>query len=50
MGENVAYRRHELRPRAVADDVAVAEYSATTLIPAEAKARVDDFGNLMITL
>jgi N-methylhydantoinase A len=28
----------------------VAEYSATTLIPAEAKARVDEFGNLMITL
>src|SRR6185312_6421459 len=24
----------------------VAEYSATTLIPAEAKARVDEFGNL----
>ena len=28
----------------------VAEYSATTLIPAEPKARVDEFGNLMITL
>lgn len=28
----------------------VAEYSATTLIPAAAKARVDEFGNLLITL
>jgi N-methylhydantoinase A/oxoprolinase/acetone carboxylase beta subunit len=26
----------------------VTEYSATTLIPADCKARIDDFGNLLI--
>ena len=28
----------------------VIEYSATTLIPADSKARIDQFGNLLITL
>jgi len=45
------YERHELSAGVkLQTPCIVAEYSATTLIPAEAKARVDDFGNLMITL
>ena len=45
------YERHELAAGVnLQTPCIVAEYSATTLIPAEAKARVDDFGNLLITL
>ena len=49
---DVAYYERDKLPAGVKlqTPCIVAEYSATTLIPAEAKARVDEFGNLMITL
>ena len=43
------YKRDELRRGAkLQTPCIVTEYSATTLIPADANARVDDFGNLLI--
>ena len=49
--EVALYERDELRASAkLQTPCIVAEYSATTLIPADTKARVDDFGNLLITL
>ncbi len=43
------YRRHELRAgMKLRSPCIVTEYSATTLIPAEASATVDAFGNLII--
>ncbi len=43
------YKRDELRAGAKLETPCiVTEYSATTLIPADAKARVDQFGNLLI--
>ena len=48
--EVALYNRDELRAGAnLQTPCIVAEYSATTLIPAEAKAHVDQFGNLLIT-
>jgi N-methylhydantoinase A len=45
------YRREELRAGAkLQTPCIVTEYSATTLIDADAKARIDDFGNLIIDL
>jgi N-methylhydantoinase A len=45
------YRREELRAGArLQTPCIVTEYSATTLIDAGAKARIDDFGNLIIDL
>jgi N-methylhydantoinase A len=47
----VLYRREELRAGAkLQTPCIVIEYSATTLIDADAKARIDDFGNLIIDL
>ena len=49
--EVALYERDELRASAkLQTPCIVAEYSATTLIPADTKARVDEFGNLLITL
>jgi N-methylhydantoinase A len=49
--EVALYERDELRASAkLQTPCIVAEYSATTLIPADMKARVDEFGNLLITL
>jgi N-methylhydantoinase A len=43
------YKREDLGPGArLKTPCIVTEYSATTLIPAGSKARVDDFGNLLI--
>jgi N-methylhydantoinase A len=43
------YRRDDLRTGSkLSTPCIVTEYSATTLIPANSKARVDDFGNLLI--
>ena len=43
------YRRHELRPGArLVSPCIVTEYSATTLVPAGARARVDPHGNIII--
>jgi N-methylhydantoinase A len=49
---NVAvYRRDELRGSVkLRTPCIVTEYSGTTLIPADARARVDQFGNIMIEL
>jgi N-methylhydantoinase A len=48
--EAALYQRDELTAGAkLQTPCIVAEYSATTLIPAEAKARVDEFGNVLIT-
>ena len=45
------YRREELRAGAkLQTPCIVTEYSATTLIDADSKARIDDFGNLIINL
>ncbi|HEX5873639.1 MAG TPA: hydantoinase/oxoprolinase family protein [Pyrinomonadaceae bacterium] len=45
------YRREELRAGAkLQTPCIVTEYSATTLIDADCKARIDDFGNLIIDL
>jgi N-methylhydantoinase A len=45
------YRREELKPRAKLRTPCIAiEYSATTLIPAEANAAMDEVGNLIISL
>ncbi|HEV7746120.1 MAG TPA: hydantoinase/oxoprolinase family protein [Pyrinomonadaceae bacterium] len=45
------YRRNELRPGArLRTPCIVTEYSSTTLIPNEAKAEVDSYGNLIIQL
>ena len=45
------YRREELKPRAkLRTPSIVIEYSATTLIPAEATAVLDEAGNLIISL
>lgn len=45
------YRRDELRGGVkLRTPCIVTEYSGTTLIPAEARARVDQFGNIMIEL
>jgi N-methylhydantoinase A len=45
------YRREELRAGAkLQTPCIVTEYSSTTLIDADAKARIDDFGNLIIDL
>ncbi|HEX6649781.1 MAG TPA: hydantoinase/oxoprolinase family protein [Pyrinomonadaceae bacterium] len=45
------YQRDELRAGAkLQTPCIVAEYSATTLIPADCTARVDEFGNLLITV
>ena len=45
------YRREELRAGAkLVTPCIVTEYSATTLIDADCKARIDDFGNLIIDL
>jgi N-methylhydantoinase A len=50
--QNVAiYRRAELRGGVkLKTPCIVTEYSATTLIPADARARIDEFGNIMIEL
>jgi N-methylhydantoinase A len=43
------YKREDLGPGAkLKTPCIVTEYSATTLIPADCKARIDDFGNLLI--
>jgi N-methylhydantoinase A len=43
------YKREDLRAGAkLKTPCIVTEYSATTLIPADCKARIDDFGNLLI--
>jgi N-methylhydantoinase A len=43
------YKRDDLGPGAkLRTPCIVTEYSATTLIPADCKARIDDFGNLLI--
>ena len=48
--EVALYNRDELRAGAkLQTPCIVTEYSATTLIPAAAKAHVDEFGNLLIT-
>jgi N-methylhydantoinase A len=45
------YRRDELRAGAkLQSPCIVTEYSATTLIPADSDARIDQFGNLMISI
>jgi N-methylhydantoinase A len=45
------YRRDELRGGVkLKTPCIVTEYSATTLIPSDARARVDQFGNILITL
>jgi len=45
------YRRDELRGGVkLKTPCIVMEYSATTLIPADAKARLDQFGNILIEL
>src|SRR6185369_509729 len=45
------YRRDELRGGVkLKTPCIVTEYSATTLIPGDAKARVDSFGNILIEL
>jgi N-methylhydantoinase A len=45
------YRREELPAGAkLKTPCIVSEYSATTLIPADARARVDEFGNLLIEI
>ena len=45
------YRRDELRGNVkLKTPCIVTEYSATTLIPADARARVDQFGNILIEL
>lgn len=47
----LVYRRHELRGGVkLKTPCIVTEYSATTLIPDDAKARVDRFGNILIEL
>ena len=47
----IVYRRDELRAGAkLKTPCIVTEYSATTLIPEGARARVDDFGNLIISI
>jgi N-methylhydantoinase A len=50
--QNVAvYRRDELRGGVtLKTPCIVTEYSATTLIPADTRARIDEFGNIMIEL
>jgi N-methylhydantoinase A len=50
--QNVAvYRRDELRGGVkLKTPCIVTEYSATTLIPADARARIDEFGNILIAL
>ena len=46
---NNIYRRDELRAGAkLKTPCIVTEYSATTLIPGKSKARVDDYGNLLV--
>jgi len=43
------YRREELRPGArLVTPCIVTEYSATTLVSADMKAHLDDFGNLLM--
>jgi N-methylhydantoinase A/oxoprolinase/acetone carboxylase beta subunit len=43
------YRREELFANAkLITPCIVTEYSATTLIHADSKARIDDFGNLLV--
>jgi len=45
------YRRDELRGGVkLKTPCIITEYSATTLIPSDARARVDQFGNILITL
>jgi len=45
------YRREELRARTkLKTPCIVTEYSATTLIDADAKARIDDYGNILISV
>ena len=49
--EVTMYKRDDLGPgRKLRTPCIVTEYSATTLIPADAKAQVDQFGNILIEL
>jgi N-methylhydantoinase A/oxoprolinase/acetone carboxylase beta subunit len=48
--KTVLYRRDDLRVGdAISGPAMVAEYSATTLIPPDWRARVDNYGQLMLT-